>query len=117
MHALDATQSAHTLSKHVFEWIFRLGTFKSYDRAEQALVLPPDVASAVYRSTRGTAVDDRLALETGCMRSGQSERLWNLRILFAWANALSRSGGQWGWLGKEVVDRLKARLMMRKLGR
>lgn len=114
MHALDDAQSAHMLSMHIFEWVFRLKTFHDFDRAEQALVLPPDLTSVAYRSTRGTVVDDRLVLETGCMTSGKSERLWNLRILFAWADTLSKSRGKWGWIGKEVVERLKTRLTKRK---
>lgn len=117
MQALNNAQSTHTLGRHIFEWVFRLQTFRNFDRAEQTLVLPPDLANAVYKSSRGTVVDDRLVLETGCMTSGKSERLWNLRILFAWADALGRSGGQWGWIGKEIVERLKTRLTMRKMRR
>ena len=114
MQALNDAQSAHRLGKQIFEWVFTLPAFESLDRAERALVLPPDSASAVYKATRGTVVDDRLMLETACMNSGKSERLWNLRMLFAWADEVSRNGGQWGWLGKEVVEALKARLAMRK---
>ena len=115
MQALSDAQSTHVLSKHVFEWVFRLKVFQNLDRAEKALVLPSDIASVTYRSTRGTAIDDRLVLETACMTSGRSEKLWNLRILFAWANAMSRSGGRWGWIGKEVIERLQTRLMMKKV--
>ena len=114
MQALNDAQSIHTLGRHIFEWVFRIQTFRNFDRAEQTLVLPPDLANAVYRSSRGTVVDDRLVLETGCMSSGRSERLWNLRILFAWADALSRNGGKWSWIGKEIVERLRTRLIMRK---
>ena len=115
MQALNDAQSAHTLGRHLFEWVFRLQTFRNFDKAEQTLVLPPDLANVVYRSSRGTVVDDRLVLETGCMTSGKSERLWNLRILFAWADALGRSGGQWGWIGKEIVERLRTKLTTRKM--
>ena len=117
MQALNDAQSTHTLGRHIFEWVFRLQTFRNFDRAEQTLVLPPDLANVAYRSSRGTVVDDRLVLETACMTSGKSERLWNLRILFAWADALGRSGGQWGWIGKEIVERLRTRLTMRKMRR
>ena len=117
MQALNDAQSTQTLGRHIFEWVFRLQTFRNFDRAEQTLVLPPDLANVVYRSSRGTVVDDRLVLETGCMTSGKSERLWNLRILFAWADAMGRSGGQWGWIGKEIIERLRTRLTTRKMRR
>ena len=117
MQALNEVQSSHTVNRHIFEWIFKLKTFRDFDSAEQALVLPADLASIAYKSTRGTVVDDRLVLETTCMNSGKSERLWNLRILFAWADALGRSGDQWGWIGKEVVERLRTRLTMKKMQR
>lgn len=117
MQALNEVQSSHSVNRHIFEWIFKLKTFRDFDSAEQALVLPPDPASIAYKSTRGTVVDDRLVLETTCMDSGKSERLWNLRILFAWADALARSGDQWGWIGKEVVERLRTRLTMKKVQR
>lgn len=117
MQALNDAQTAHTLSKHIFEWVFNLETFRNFDTAELALVLPPDLANIAYKSTRGSVVDDRLVFETACMKSGWSERLWNLRILFAWADALSKRGGQWGWIGKEVIGRLKTRLTMLKMKR
>ncbi|KAL8831354.1 MAG: hypothetical protein Q9191_000910 [Dirinaria sp. TL-2023a] len=112
--ALNDVQSAHRLGRHIFEWIFTLPTFEGFDRAERALVLPPDLASTVYRVTRGTVIDDRLVLEKACLESGKIERLWNLRILFAWAEFESRSDMKWGWIGQEVIEALKARLIVRK---
>ena len=114
MQALNDGQSAHRLGRQVFQWVFTLPTFASFDKAERALVLPPESASAVYTATRGTVVDDRLVLATACMNSGKSERLWNLRILFAWADEVGRSGEPWGWLGKEVIAALRAKLVLRK---
>jgi len=112
--ALNDTQSSLQLNKQVFRWIFTLPTFSGFDRAEQALVLPAEAGALLYRGTRGTVVDDRLVLEKACLESGVSERLWNLRILFAWADGLSRRGEEWGWFGKEVVEGLKAGLAMRR---
>ncbi|MCJ1454677.1 Anaphase-promoting complex subunit 1 [Mycoblastus sanguinarius] len=114
MQALNDEQSAQQLGRQVFKWIFTLPTFAGFDRAEQALVLPADAGSSVYRGTRGTVVDDRLVLEKACVGSGRSERLWNLRILFAWADGLSRREEEGGWLGKEVIDGLRAGLAMRR---
>lgn len=114
MQALNETQSTHQLSRQPFRWIFTLPALAEFNRAEQALVLPADTASVGHRGTRGTAVDDRLMLEKACMRSGMRERLWNLRILLAWADGLSRRGEEWKWTSKEVVEGLKAGLIMRK---
>lgn len=114
MQALNDAQSTHRLGRQAFEWVFSLPTFGNFDRAERALVLPPESAITVYKATRGTVVDDRLMLETAWMDSRRTERLWNLRVLFAWADKVSRDSEQWGWLGKEVVEALKVRLLIQK---
>lgn len=114
MQALNDAHSAHQLNKQAFSWIFTLPTFSGFDRAEQALVLPVEGGALMYKGTRGTVVDDRLVLEKACLISDMSERLWNLRILFAWADGLSRRGEAWGWFGKEIVENLKAGLAMRR---
>ncbi len=114
MQALNDAQSTHQLSRQAFKWIFTLPALAKLNRAEQALVLPADVGSVVHKGTRGTAVDDRLVLEKACMGSGMKERLWNLRILLAWADGLSRRGEEWGWVDKEVVEGLRAGLAMRR---
>lgn len=112
--ALNDAQAAYRLGRHIFEWVFTLSSFEGFDRAERALVLPPDLASTVYKVTRGTVVDDRLALEKACLGSGRIERLWNLKILFAWADHESRNDMKWGWISREVIEALKARLIVRK---
>ena len=114
MQALNDTQSAHEVGKQVLRWVFELPSFKGFDRAEQALVLPAETASMMYKSIRGTVVDDRLVLERACMGSGRSERLWDLRIYFAWAEGVSRKNEDFGWLGKEVVEGLRAALALRR---
>lgn len=114
MQALNDTQSTHQLDKQIFRWIFTLPALADFDRAEQALVLPAESGTLLNKGTRGTVVDDRLILEKACLESGKSERLWNLRILFAWADGVSRRGEEWSWFGKEVVEGLKARLAMKR---
>ena len=114
MQALNDTQSTHQLSRQAFRWIFTLPALAEFNRAEQALVLPADTVSVGHRGTRGTVVDDRLMLEKTCMRSGMRERLWNLKILLAWADGLSRRGEEWKWISKEVVEGLRAGLAMRR---
>ncbi|KAI4127230.1 MAG: hypothetical protein LQ338_003306 [Usnochroma carphineum] len=116
MLALNDAQSAGQLNRQVFEWIFTLPVFQGFDRTEQALVLPRDLANVVDQAAQATAVDDSLVLTTGCMESGRSERLWNLRLLFAWADALARKGtdnGPPGWLREDVVRELRARVGLR----
>lgn len=113
MQALNNSQFMQRGNEQVFQRIFKLPAFAGYDRAERALVLPGDAAVMTYCTLRETVVDNRLVLETGCMASGRSERLWNLRILFAWAEGLNRRGEKWSWYGKEAVENLKAALRMR----
>ncbi|CAF9924754.1 Anaphase-promoting complex subunit 1 [Imshaugia aleurites] len=114
MQALNDAQSTHQLSKQAFRWIFTLPALARLNRAEQALVLPADAGSVVHRGTRGTVVDDRLVLESACMGSGMRERLWNLRLLLAWSDGLGKRGEEWRWIGKEVVEDLRAGLAIRK---
>ncbi|MCJ1337170.1 Anaphase-promoting complex subunit 1 [Bachmanniomyces sp. S44760] len=114
MQALNDAQAAHQLRPQIFEWVFDLPCFKSFDRSERALVLPPDGAGTMFhQGIRGTVVDDRLSLEYGCLGSGNSERLWNLRVLFAWAESVRRDGTrELGWLGTEVVENLRAAIWL-----
>ncbi|KAL8994575.1 MAG: hypothetical protein Q9169_005493 [Polycauliona sp. 2 TL-2023] len=111
--ALNDAQSAGQLGRQVFDWIFTLPAFSGLDRANQALVLPADLANVMKQASRGSAVDDALVLSTGCMQSGRSERLWNLRLLFAWADALNGRNRRWGWLKEEFVTKLRAELYLK----
>lgn len=108
LQALTDAQSAHAqLGRQIFEWVFSLPALRHFDRAERAVVLPPTTGGV--GGTRGTVVDERLVLERA-VRSGASERLWGLRVLFAWAEGVRREGGREGlaWLGEEVVRGLRA---------
>ena len=114
MQALNDAQSIHQISRQAFQWIFTLPALADFSRAEQALVLPDDAGSVVHSGPRGTVVEDRLLLERTCMGSGMRERLWNLRILLAWADGLDRRGEECRWIAKEVVEDLRAGLAMRR---
>ena len=111
MQALNNKQAASQIRRQAFEWVFDLAFFSKFDRAERALILPAETSALIHMAGRTTVVDDRLALEE-CMGSWKAERLWNLRILFAWAKKVSREGGEMMWLGKEVVEGLKARIAL-----
>lgn len=113
MQALNDSQFVHQTNSESFQWIFTLPAFSGYDRAEQALILPAHATSMTSSTLRGTIIDDRLVLENGSMASGRSEKLWNLRILCAWADGLARRGEKWGWFRKDVVESLRAALRMR----
>ena len=114
MQALNDAQSTHQLSGQALRWIFTLPALADLNRAEQALVLPDDAGSMIHRGTRGTAVDDRLVLERACMGSEMRERLWNLKVLLAWADGLTRRGEEGRWIAKEIVEDLRAGLAMRR---
>lgn len=100
------------------EWIFDLDAFKTFTKAERALVLPVageasggvssvSVVSDMQRGMMGTVVDARLLLE-GAMGSGKRDRVVGLRFLFEWVDGRVRGGEEVGWIRREVVERLKS---------
>ncbi|KAL8949810.1 MAG: hypothetical protein Q9222_004112 [Ikaeria aurantiellina] len=117
MLALNDAQAVKQLGRQAFNWIFTLPVFKGLDRTEHALVLPADAANIMHHFSQGTAIDDCLVLRHGCLDSGKSERLWNLRLLFAWADSLGARNGRWGWLRKDVVNELRADLCLKLAAR
>ena len=112
IQALNDRQLCRQMNRHIFEWIFELRPFAGFDRAERSLVIPAETSTILHTQSRITAVDDRLCLATECLESTKSERLWNLRALFAWADDSQKSGGKMGWIGKEVVDGLRAKIAL-----
>lgn len=123
MQALNDALTSHTLSHQPLDWIFSLPAFRRFGRSDRAMVLPPDSGESLHRGTRGTVLDDRLMLETASLGSGRSERLWNLRLLLAWADWwwLRRKGKKKidddddedkAWIDKEVVERLRAGIVL-----
>ena len=116
MQTLNDTQSAHQVRCQMFGWIFTLPSLARLDRAEATLVLPPHIGSSQYTSLKETVIDDQLVLEKNSMESGKSERLWNLRLLFEWAANAKRGIDGDGWISKEFLETLKARLAVRRAG-
>ncbi|KAL8708019.1 MAG: hypothetical protein Q9220_007015 [cf. Caloplaca sp. 1 TL-2023] len=117
MLTLNDAQAANQLGRQAFDWIFSLQVFRGLDRTEHALVLPADPAEIMHQFSQATAIDDCLVLRSGCLNSRQSERLWNLRLLFAWADSLDTRNGRWGWLRKDVVTKLRADLCLKLAAR
>ncbi|KZF24681.1 hypothetical protein L228DRAFT_259865 [Xylona heveae TC161] len=65
-------------------------------------------------SLETTVVDDRLVFENASIASGNRDRLLNLRLLFTWADWMEKHNGgkELRWLGREVVERLRAAVWM-----
>lgn len=97
------------------DWIFNLRALKQHlDKADIELLLPPDIRSATYLDDRGTAVDDRLALASIAQHGSKRDELWNLRLLFAWAEKAEREGdGRLRWIGREAVEALRGEIEKR----
>ncbi|KAF2166270.1 hypothetical protein M409DRAFT_23462 [Zasmidium cellare ATCC 36951] len=106
--ALNDAQTATVLNPQIWHTLFNLHAFKEVDRADVELLLPPDVHSSVYSDDRATVVDDRMVLSKA-VRGNDRNALWNLRVLFAWAERARREGdGKVRWLGEEVIEGLRA---------
>lgn len=106
MNASQLLQTANDLCQSVFS----LTALHDLDRAAADLILPVDVHSSMHTSERGTVVDDRLVLN-GAVNSNDRDALWNLRILFAWAERAREDGhGTMRWLADEVIEMLKAKI-------
>jgi len=107
--ALNDAQSSQT-ARRIWDWIFRLPAFADFDKAAADLVLPVDANSSVHTEMRGTVVDHRLVLKRQATSGWSRDELFGLRVLFAWAEGVQRKGGRLSWLGKEVVEGLRARV-------
>ena len=110
-----------------FQWVLNLPALKDLDRTARSCLLPLEPSSSSSTSgaeaslsaelagalaVKPTPVDDRLALELECTTSGQAERLWNLKALFAWSDSVE-DNAEARWLGKEVVEGLRAKVTLR----
>ncbi|KAL2356019.1 negative regulator of mitosis [Cryomyces antarcticus] len=111
--ALNTAQS-HPTRGQLWDWLFQLPLFAALDAADRALVVPPDLHGALPPDRSATAVDSRLVLASYA-DSTKADELRNLRLLFAWAErARTRgSGARLRWIGREVVEALRARIAER----
>ncbi|KAL9078101.1 MAG: hypothetical protein Q9157_002984 [Trypethelium eluteriae] len=118
--ALNDAQSAQG-AKQMWDYIFELPVFASskrfsvvaFDRAEWGSVLPTDPHSSVNLEMKGTVVDTRLSLSRS-VDGWERDELIQLRMLFTWAEKMMvEEGGRLRWLGREVVQGLKAKVAMR----
>jgi anaphase-promoting complex subunit 1 len=110
--ALNDAQSSRT-SHLLFHWIFSLPAIAAYvGTSDAALVLPVDPHSKTMLDPRSTVVESRLVLGK-LARSWSVDELRTLRGVFEWAEAESRKDGRLRWLGREVVERLRAGVLER----
>ncbi|KAL9096473.1 MAG: hypothetical protein Q9165_001470 [Trypethelium subeluteriae] len=118
--ALNDAQSAQG-AKQTWDYIFELPVFTSserfsviaFDRAEWSSVLPADPHSSVNLEMKGTVVDTRLTLSRS-VDGFERDDLMQLRMLFTWAEkVMVEEGGRLRWLGREVIQGLKAKVAMR----
>lgn len=112
--ALNDVQSGTAATRGMWKWIWTLPAFREFDQAILDLVLPPDAHSAVHLDDQGTVCDTRLTLNKSVHGFGGRDGLWNLRLLFGWAkNAAEQEDGRLRWIGREMIDTLRARISER----
>ncbi|KAK5690472.1 Anaphase-promoting complex subunit 1 [Elasticomyces elasticus] len=114
--ALVVAQSAIAVGD-LWRALFNIQALRGLDKADMELIMPRDPRSSIYMYGRSTVVDDKLVLRRAASSSDR-DQLWNLRVLFAWAEKLRGEGGTAGWLRSEVIDALQAKVeeRMREMG-
>lgn len=108
--AARSTQASPVISRHqLWDWLFALPSLREeLTKADIELIIPPDVHSSVHTDERTTVIDDRLVVSDGVL-SGERGELWNLRLLFEWAEKAREDGNErLRWIGGEVVEALRA---------
>jgi anaphase-promoting complex subunit 1 len=109
--ALNDAQSSRT-ARAMWDWLFSLPALREFEKADIGLVLPVDPYSGTFLDTTGTVVDERLVLR-GMTRSWRGRDLWDLGGLFEWDEVAFQQDGRLRWLGREVLERLKAAVLER----
>ncbi|KAL6709532.1 Anaphase-promoting complex subunit 1 [Coniothyrium glycines] len=105
--ALNDAQSSRT-AHLLFHWIFSLPSIVPFvSPSDAGLILPLDVYSKSWLDERETVVESRLVLDR-LSKSVKVEELRELKGVFDWAERASANDGRLRWLGREVVETLKA---------
>lgn len=112
--ALNDAQAART-ARIMWDWLFALPALNEFEKADVGFIIPLDPNSSVHTDMSGTVVDERLVLRAQA-RSWRRDDLWNLRVLFEWVERAQESSGNLRWLGREVVERLRAVVLERGRG-
>jgi anaphase-promoting complex subunit 1 len=110
----DAQTATVIRARRVWDSIFRLPAFKQarFESADIGAVLPIDEHSSLCLDSRGSVVDERLTLARNAKKGVDRDALWNLRVLFRWAEWAAERGGSTGaqWLSREVIEGYKGAL-------
>lgn len=110
--ALNDAQSSRS-SRLMWDWLFSLPALSEFEKADIGLILPTDQYSSTFLDTEATVVDHRLVLRK-LSQSWKAQDLWELKSVFEWAEGASSGGdGRLRWLGREVLERLKAGVLER----
>ncbi|CAA9962022.1 ANAPC1 domain containing protein [Pyrenophora teres f. maculata] len=113
--ALNDAQSSRT-SQLLFHWVFTLPALRMFVSASDAgLILPLDAQSRSWLDPGATVVESRLVLGR-LAKSWKAGELRELKGVFEWADGASRGDGRLRWLGREVVERIKAGVLERGRG-
>jgi anaphase-promoting complex subunit 1 len=98
-----------TVSSSARETIFRLSAFEDFEITDFGALLETGERGASTLDLRGSSIDEWLLLGTTARKGWHRERLWNLKILLAWAERAEIDGATEGkWIRKEVLDRWKS---------
>ncbi|KAF2827364.1 hypothetical protein CC86DRAFT_348760 [Ophiobolus disseminans] len=113
--ALNDASSSRT-SQLLFHWIFTLPSIAKFvSKSDAGLVLPTDPHSKTLLDAEATVVESRLVLGT-LARSWKVEELRELKGVFEWAEGAVGVGGRVRWLGREVLEGLRAGVLERGRG-
>ncbi|KAL1305993.1 hypothetical protein AAFC00_004126 [Neodothiora populina] len=112
--SINDVQTGLVASRGMWKWILSLPAFSDFDQTLLDLILPADVHSAIHLDEHGTVYDTRLALMKSVAKSHDRDALWNLRLLFQWAqDSIERSDGHLRWIGRGTVNMLRANVSQR----
>ncbi|RAR10569.1 negative regulator of mitosis [Stemphylium lycopersici] len=110
--ALNDAQSSRS-AQRLFHSIFALPALANLISASDAgLILPLDANSTSWLDSAATVVESRLVLRR-LAGSSKVDELSELRAVFEWADGACRRDGRLRWLGRGVIEGIKAGVMER----
>ncbi|KAF2130032.1 negative regulator of mitosis [Dothidotthia symphoricarpi CBS 119687] len=113
--ALNDAQSSRS-AQLLFHWLFSLPSIAAFvSESDAGLVLPVDPHSKTFLDSGATVIESRLVLGR-LAKSWKADELRELRGVFEWAEGAVKGDGRLRWLGKDVVEGLKAGILERGRG-
>jgi anaphase-promoting complex subunit 1 len=98
-------------AKTARESLFKLAAFADFEMTDFGPLLETeDRGGEATLDTRGSSIDEWLLLGATARHGSVMDRLWNLKILLAWAERAEIDGSEEGgkWIRKEVINRWRA---------